>query len=131
MVDRAPVENGCDGCRAAPENDENDDRGESGDGEEDVVDAARSLVEQELQRALTGLQRCQRVCPLDEEQVVRDMTLVDGDLSDFRGGEEGKKPDGDYEMSRDEFADLLNAVTEELEREGEVLSLRSVVIVRS
>lgn len=112
--------------------------GESMDSEENIVDAARSLVEQELQRALTGVQHWHQVCPVDggiprkkmhhtgeegEAGDVRDVEFMEGEeLAELHEREEAKhNMDGEYKISQEEFADLLNDVTEELQREDELL----------
>mmetsp|Transcript_25038 Transcript_25038/g.52387 ORF Transcript_25038/g.52387 Transcript_25038/m.52387 type:complete len:416 (+) Transcript_25038:123-1370(+) len=113
-------------------------RGECMDREENIIDAARTLVEQELQRALTGVQHCHQVCPVDggipwkkmhhagEEGGagdVRDVDFMEGEeLAVLREREEAKHTmEGEYKISQEEFSDLLNDVTEELQREEELL----------
>ncbi len=72
-----------------------------GGGEEEemgnVVETARALVEQELQRAISGMQQCR-------ELVTRSSRARDANI--------------DYSISHEEFLELLNDVTEELQREG-------------
>ena len=99
---------------------------ESGDSVENVVNTARVLVEQELQRALSGMHHCHQVCPLDgsvpskkvhcagSEVVSRELDSMESEeLSDLQSNAE------EYKISQEEFAELLNDVTEELQREGE------------
>ncbi|KAL7527639.1 hypothetical protein ACHAWF_002258 [Thalassiosira exigua] len=98
---------------------------ESGDSEENAVNAARALVEQELQRAMIGMQHCHQVRPLDggtpwkktqrqEQEFERDFDAMDSCLMEQRSNPAADE----YKISEEEFAELLNAVTEELEREG-------------
>eukprot|EP00578_Thalassiosira_sp_NH16_P021481 CAMPEP_0181103968 /NCGR_PEP_ID=MMETSP1071-20121207/15166_1 /TAXON_ID=35127 /ORGANISM="Thalassiosira sp., Strain NH16" /LENGTH=413 /DNA_ID=CAMNT_0023187113 /DNA_START=98 /DNA_END=1339 /DNA_ORIENTATION=- len=104
--------------------------GESGDIEANVDVMARSLVEQELQRALTGVQHCHQVCPLDGEipckrtnagVAARDLDIMDSESNELRGGDESRQIKDEYIISQQEFAELLNDVTEELQREDELL----------
>lgn len=73
------------------EDDDNSENKEEGN----AVDMARALVEQELQRASSGVQQCRE----------RFITSL-GDYG------------FDYSLSHEEFLELLNDVTEELQREG-------------
>ena len=101
-------------------------RMESGDSVENVVNTARVLVEQELHRALSGIHHCHQVCPLDGSVpskkvhgggsgvVSRKLDSMESEeLNDLQSNDE------EYKMSQEEFAELLNDVTEELQREGE------------
>ena len=96
---------------------------ESRDSEENVVDTARVLVEQELQRALMGVQHAHQVCPLDGEggpwKKQSSSAIPDHDMSEVLAGNEGTNEE--YKISHEEFVELLNDVTEELQREGEYL----------
>lgn len=106
----------------------------SGTSEENAVDTARALVELELQRALTGMQHHHQVCPFDGgvpwkkthggEISLREMNecqaIEEAEFMDDKYKEE-------YTMSRKEFMELLNDVTEELQRDGEFLVYHSSV----
>ncbi len=109
---------------------------ESGDSEENVVDTARALVEQELQRAMMGIQHCHQVRPLDGGvpwkkthgsvggKPLHELERMDSDFVELKGGDqEMKHVEDDYKISQEEFQELLNDVTEELQREGEYLSV--------
>ncbi|KAL9180407.1 hypothetical protein ACHAXT_008377 [Thalassiosira profunda] len=91
---------------------------ESGDSETNVVDAARALVEQELQRAMTGMHHYQQVCPLDGGAPAK---RERGAAMEYEEIEEPRPTEEEYRISHEEFAELLNDVTEELQREGELL----------
>lgn len=65
--------------------------------EENIVDTAKALVEQELQRALSGVQHCRAL-------LTRSTRARDDDI--------------DYSISHEEFLELLNDVTEEMQRDG-------------
>ena len=65
--------------------------------EGNMIDTARALVEQELQRALSGVQQCRDI-------ITRSTRARDDDI--------------DYSISHEEYMELLNDVTEELQREG-------------
>lgn len=104
-------------------------RMESGDSEENVVDTARALVEQELQRAMVGMHHLQQLNPLDGSAPMkktpcgeREMDLVDGGLMDTQECRDASPTDHEYRISHEEFEELLNDVTEELEKEGEYCS---------
>jgi len=110
---------------------------ESGDSNENAVATARTLVERELQRALTGLRHCNKVRPPDggvpwkKATSQHDYGAGEWDSSEFMGGnelaevqgmeEEVKEMEDEYKISKEEFEELLNDVTEELEREDELL----------
>ena len=91
---------------------------ESCNSEENVVDTARALVEQELQRALTGLQHCHQVHPFDGSVPTKKShgDRMDSSLTEV---EEVKQTEDEYKITQEEFAALLDDVTEELQREGE------------
>lgn len=100
---------------------------ESGDSEENVVDTARALVEQELRRAMAGVQHCHQVCPMDgglptkkpyHGGFARELDTMDSDLIEPSREERDCAKD-EYIISHEEFVELLNEVTEELEKEGE------------
>lgn len=110
-------------------------RMESGDSVENVVNTARVLVEQELQRALSGIHRCHQVCPLDGSVpskkvhgggsgvVSRELDSMESDeLNDLQSNDE------EYKMSQEEFAELLNDVTEELQKEGQCVCIAFILI---
>lgn len=73
-----------------------DDNNEHEEEEGNAVDTARALVEQELQRAFSGVQQCRE-------------KMISTSSGDY---------DFDYSISQEEFLELLKDVTEELQREG-------------
>jgi hypothetical protein len=89
-----PLFEHCDSQRQGNSNNLQEDDDEE---ERNIVDTARALVEQELQRALSGVQQC------------RDMITMSS---------RAKDDDIDFSISHEEFMELLNDVTEELQREG-------------
>ena len=81
--------------------------------DEGVLDTAKMLVEHELQRALTGLRHCEQMQqgePLCKK-------VYHGSFSDDDNDDE----DEEYKISQEEFVALLSEVTEELQREEELL----------
>ncbi|KAL7428960.1 hypothetical protein ACHAXH_003194, partial [Discostella pseudostelligera] len=92
-----PLFEHCDSQRQGNSNNLQEDDDEE---ERNIVDTARALVEQELQRALSGVQQC------------RDMITMSS---------RAKDDDIDFSISHEEFMELLNDVTEELQREDELL----------
>lgn len=94
--------------------------------ENDAIREAKALVEQQLQQSMMGLRHCQQILPLDGTENVSkrmmrgsapgDVTVdcPDLDLDPFSSCDEECK------MSEEEYLELINAVTEELEREGEL-----------
>jgi len=129
MVDHTPRDSSGNTCQTLLNG--NLQHRESANSDENVVDTARNLVEQELQRALTGLQHCNQVCPVDGgipwkktnggERGFRELDSMDSDLNELQGREETTQMEDEYKISQEEFANLLNDVTEELEREDELL----------
>jgi hypothetical protein len=97
----------------------------TGISEDNAVDTARALVELEMQCALSGIQHHQQTCPLDGGAPwkkshdgwvhLREANNVEA-IGDTDNGNIEK-----YRMSHEEFVELLNDVTEELQREGECL----------
>ena len=75
--------------------------------DEGVLDTARMLVENELQRALTGLRHCEQM-----QQGAPSCKKTYHGLDDN---------DEEYKISQEEFAALLAEVTEELQRDEEFL----------
>eukprot|EP00581_Thalassiosira_minuscula_P014006 CAMPEP_0183714738 /NCGR_PEP_ID=MMETSP0737-20130205/9196_1 /TAXON_ID=385413 /ORGANISM="Thalassiosira miniscula, Strain CCMP1093" /LENGTH=471 /DNA_ID=CAMNT_0025943735 /DNA_START=68 /DNA_END=1483 /DNA_ORIENTATION=+ len=88
-------------------------REESGNSEENVVSTARSLVEQEYQRALKGIRHCKQVCPLSEGEGVpwkkRGMQRYGCEgLQPYHGGGEEEEPLGENV----EFMDTMEGMAE-------------------
>ncbi len=88
--------------------------------DEGVIDTARMLVEHELQRALMGLQQC--------EQIQQGAPSCKKAYHGLGGGDnylgnEGNTQDNEeeYKITQQEFVALLAEVTEELQREEELL----------
>ena len=116
MVDHTPTEN-----RSYP-------RLESGDSTDCVVNTARLLVEQELQRVMNGIQHCHQICPLDGSIPTKKKNYANQKSLDSMNSElsnETKLDEHDheheYKMSKEEFDQLLNDVQTELQRENELL----------
>jgi len=100
----------------------------SANSEENVVQTAKALVEQELQRALIGLKKARQMTQQrrgDEKKLPLLECLGychDGD-GVWKSGE-NSEDDGsseEYKISHEEFLQLLEDVTEELQREDEML----------
>ncbi|KAL3808959.1 hypothetical protein ACHAXA_004785 [Cyclostephanos tholiformis] len=112
--------------------DKNDDRFDhdirrlvTGIGEHNAVDTARALVELELQCALSGMQHHRQISPLDggapwKKTNGGGVSLREANgfqaIDDMVNGDTEK-----YTMSHEEFLELLNDVTEELQRDDELL----------
>lgn len=83
---------------------------------DDPMQTARELVEQELQKSMLGLRHCHQFCPLDGENASKRTTRAGAeeitDMNDIDGDDE------EWKMSHEEYLELIDAVTEELEREG-------------
>ena len=82
--------------------------------EEGVLDTAKMLVEHELQRALTGLRHCEQMqqgAPSCKKSYHESLSEVDNDNNE----------EEEYKISQEEFVSLLADVTEELQREEELL----------
>ena len=84
----------------------------SGVSNRDTLDTAKMLVEHELQRALTGLRHC--------DQMAQGAPSC---KKSYHGSLEEKEAidEEEYKISQEEFAALLADVTEELQREEELL----------
>ena len=100
----------------------------SGTSEKNAVDTAKTLVELELQRALTGMQHHHQVCPLDGGapwKKTHGGGIILKEMNEFQAIAEADYVDDEYKeeykMSHEEFVELLNDVTEELQRDGECL----------
>lgn len=98
----------------------------SGVSDEGVIDTARMLVEHELQRALTGLQHCEQIQQGAPSCKKAYHGLGGGGGDNNYLGNEGIMQDDDdeeeeYKITEQEFAALLAEVTEELQREEELL----------
>jgi len=78
--------------------------------DEGVLDTARMLVEHELQRALTGLRNC--------EQLQQGAPSCKKSYHDAGSDEDDED---EYKISHEEYVALLAEVTEELQREDELL----------
>jgi hypothetical protein len=88
--------------------------------EDSAMQEARALVEQQLHESMIGLRHCQHILPADGVEnpskrkmkgvVATDMN-VDVSCAQFGFDEDECK------MSEEEYSELVNAVTEELERE--------------
>ena len=94
--------------------------------DEGVIDTARMLVEHELQRALTGLQHCEQIQQGAPSCKKAYHGLGGGGGDNNYLGNEGITQDDDddeeeYKITEQEFAALLAEVTEELQREEELL----------
>ena len=89
-----------------------------------VIDTARMLVEHELQRALTGLQHCEQIQQGAPSCKKAYHGLGGGGDNNYLGNEGITQDDDDeeeYKITEQEFAALLAEVTEELQREEELL----------
>ena len=75
-----------------------------------ALDTAKMLVEHELQRALTGLRHC--------DQMLQGAPSC---KKSYHGSFEEEDDEEEYKISQEEFAALLADVTEELQREEELL----------
>ena len=88
-----------------------------------VIDTARMLVEHELQRALTGLQHCEQIqqgAPLCKKTYHG----LGGGGNNYLGSDEDMQQDDneeEYKITEQEFDALLAEVTDELQREEELL----------
>jgi hypothetical protein len=98
------------------------------DSEGNAVDTAKTLVELELQRALTGMQHHHLVCPLDGGtpwKKTHGGGIISKEINEFQAIEATDNTDNEYKeeykMSHEEFLELLSDVTEELLRDGECL----------
>jgi len=99
-------------------------RMESCDSSETVVNTARVLVEEELRNAINGIQHCHQVCPLDGSAPVKRLygsSEKREPLDSMDSEELNELQDGEYKISKEEFEELLNDVTEELQKEDELL----------
>ncbi|KAK1737620.1 RPA-interacting protein C-terminal domain-containing protein [Skeletonema marinoi] len=76
--------------------------------DEGVLDTAKMLVEHELQRALTGLRHCEQM----QQGAPSCKKSYQGSL---------EEDEEEYKISQEEFVALLAEVTEELQREEELL----------
>jgi len=81
--------------------------------DEGVLDTAKMLVEHELQRALTGLRHCEQM----QQGAPSCKKSYHGSFED----EDGDDEEEEYKISQGEFVALLAEVTEELQREEELL----------
>jgi hypothetical protein len=84
---------------------------------------AKALVEQELQRSMMGLRHCHQILPLDdlENASKRKLRGGDGFIVDSTMDcclDQQLDAEDECKMSEEEYLELINAVTEELEREG-------------
>jgi hypothetical protein len=80
---------------------------------------AKALVEQELQKSMMGLRHCYQILPLhDEGNASKRMVGIAGWNSTAELNADDFFHEGDEcKISREEYDDLVNAVTDELERE--------------
>ncbi|KAL3786859.1 hypothetical protein HJC23_013780 [Cyclotella cryptica] len=85
--------------------------------------AAKALIEQELQKSMMGLRHCQQILPLHDEGNASKRKTGIGCRNATAGLNVNDlfHDDDECKMSREEYAELVNAVTEELERENEML----------
>jgi hypothetical protein len=89
-----------------------------------VIDTARMLVEHELQRALTGLQHCEQIQQGAPSCKKAYHGLGGGGDNNYLGDEgitQDDEEEEEYKITEQEFAALLAEVTEELQREEELL----------
>lgn len=96
------------------------DRLSSGNSEDNVISTARALVEQELQRAINGMNHARQIRPRDGSTPCKRM-VVRGESSSFDCEMNSEGPPSAYQISQEEFAQLLSEVTEELQKEDELL----------
>jgi hypothetical protein len=107
-------------------------------GENHAIHAAKELVEQELQKALMGMRHCRQTHPLGGdvpskkthwnrrvEEAAAMAFETDGMDEKELDGNEDPGMGGDYELSHEEFLDLLHEVTEELQLEGKLSCITS------
>ena len=95
------------------------DRLSSGNSGDNVIGTARALVEQELQRAINGMNHARQIRPWDGSTPCKRMVVRDESSFDCEMDSEG--PPSAYQISQEEFAQLLSEVTDELQKEDELL----------
>ncbi len=97
----------------------------TGISERNAVDTARALVELEMKCALSGIQHHQQIRPLDggaPRKKTHDGGALLREANDFEAIEDTDNGNIEkYTMSHEEFSELLNDVTEELQKDGECL----------
>ena len=86
-------------------------------GEDDSMQTARELVEQELQKSMMGLRHCHQLYPLNDTENASKRTMRFG-ADEMMDVYHLDADDEECKMSQEEYLELVNAVTEELEREG-------------
>ena len=90
--------------------------------EDDPIQTAKALVEQEMQKSMMGLGHCHQFAPLNgEENACKRKIRAGGDVSidvtmDY--SDIVSNFNDECKMTHEEYLELVNAVTEELEREG-------------
>lgn len=94
--------------------------------EDDAIGEAKALVEQQLQKSIVGLRYCQQVLPLDYVENASKRRMRGGEAADttvdyFNENLDGLCLDEECKMTEAEYLDLVNAVTEELDRSGMIL----------
>ncbi|EJK65969.1 hypothetical protein THAOC_13131 [Thalassiosira oceanica] len=95
------------------------DRLSSGNSGDNVIGTARALVEQELQRAINGVNHARQIRPRDGAPPCKRVAVREESSFDCEMNSEG--PPSAYQISQEEFAQLLSEVTDELQREDELL----------
>lgn len=83
---------------------------------------ARALVEQQLQKSMMGLRHCQQILPVDgfenaSKKKSKGVAVAEMSI-DFSDAQQLDFDEDECKMSEEEYLELINAVTEELEREG-------------
>ena len=90
--------------------------------EDDPIQTAKALVEQEMQKAMMGLRHCHQFAPLNGEENSCKRKMKNGEDISVDVTMDHSVGDSNFDdqciMSHEEYMELVNAVTEELEREG-------------
>jgi hypothetical protein len=89
--------------------------------EDNSMIEARALVEQQLQKCMMGLRHCQQILPVDGFENASKKKSKGVEAAEMNVDFSDAQLDFDEDeckMSEEEYLELINAVTEELEREG-------------